>query len=70
MEYIRVKNGRARVVLNGKARIVTSEDGPQEVRKGVVHEFMRADRGAMGPDGDEGDLVVEEWTDPCMLFNF
>lgn len=65
-EYLKVIKGRAKVVLNGVAIVVTEEDGRQEVPRGVVHEFMRADEGKdVGNGGEEGDVVVEEWTDPC-----
>lgn len=64
-EYIQVLRGRIIVVLNGRSKVITAEDGPQVVEKFVVHEWMRADRGSDAKD--EGEVIVEEWTDPGMF---
>lgn len=67
-EYVRCISGRLLVRLNGEDRIVTPDDGPQTVEKGVVHEFMRADVHGHRIENDAGeneDVIVEEWTDPA-----
>lgn len=67
-EYVCCVSGRLLIRLNGVEKVVTPSDGPQVVDKGVVHEFMRADvHGYPLKAGqeDEGDVVVEEWTDPA-----
>ena len=67
-EYVRCISGRLLIRLNGIERVVTPNDGPQVIDKGVVHEFMRADVHGYplkeDQEGDEGDVVAEEWTDP------
>lgn len=67
-EYIRCVTGRLLLRLNGEEKVITPDDGPQVVEKGVVHEFMRADvYGYASEDGTgEGEdvVVVEEWMDP------
>lgn len=60
--------GRAKVVLNGVATIVTPEDGPHVVQKGVAHEFMREDIDAKNGQEDEGDVIGQEWTASCEFF--
>ena len=62
VEIFCVLEGRARLVVDGVARVVTKRDGEVRIEKGRVHEFMRADLGRGG--GDDGDVVVQEWVDP------
>ena len=50
--------------LNGVAKVVTREDGDQIVPKFAVYEFMRADVDAKQGEGDDGDVIIEEWVDP------
>lgn len=65
-EYVRCVSGRLLVRLDGVERVVTPEDGPQTIDEFVVHEFMRADmHGYATGEGEEEDVVVEEWTDPA-----
>ncbi|KPI43027.1 uncharacterized protein AB675_1832 [Cyphellophora attinorum] len=67
-EYVACISGRLLVRLNGVDKVVTPDDGPQVIDKGVVHEFMRADLHGYPKTpgkGDGGDVVAEEWTDPA-----
>lgn len=63
-EYVRCVSGRLLVRLDGVDRVVTPADGPQTIEKFVVHEFMRADAYGYAGEGEEEDVVVEEWTEP------
>ncbi|KAI0110176.1 hypothetical protein F4814DRAFT_461330 [Daldinia grandis] len=56
-EFLRVVAGRARVTLSGRAFCVGPAEGVVMVPRGAVHEWCRA-------GGEEGELVVEEWTEP------
>jgi mannose-6-phosphate isomerase-like protein (cupin superfamily) len=68
-EVMRVKQGRMRLRLNGEMRIVTPKDGEVVIKRGVVHDFWRADVDAGSEGKEEGDVVVEEWMEPGMTFN-
>lgn len=68
-EYVKVVQGRARIMLDGKAKIVMPEDGVQTIHKFVVHEFMRADIDDGPGAGDKDELVIEEWTDPSAFLS-
>ncbi|KAF2682889.1 hypothetical protein K458DRAFT_488144 [Lentithecium fluviatile CBS 122367] len=65
-EIMRVVKGRARIRLGKEWRVYGPEDGEVLIRRGVVHDFMRADASGSvkGEDGVEGDLVIEEWSEP------
>lgn len=63
-EFFRVLKGKVIVKLNGVAKTVGPDDGPQRVDKFVIHEFMRADIDKPDDEKDAGDVVTEEWTDP------
>ncbi|KAJ9606171.1 hypothetical protein H2200_009132 [Cladophialophora chaetospira] len=63
-EHIRVLQGRLKLTLNGVVSIKGPEDGVVTFQKFEVHDFCRADGGAAEGEGDDGDVVVEEWTDP------
>ncbi|KAI1088156.1 hypothetical protein F5B19DRAFT_472438 [Rostrohypoxylon terebratum] len=56
-EFLRVLAGTARVTLGDRTFVVGEGDGTVTVPRGVVHEWRRA-------GGDEGELVVREWTEP------
>ncbi|KAI1622510.1 hypothetical protein EDD37DRAFT_667332 [Exophiala viscosa] len=58
-EHMRVLHGRVKFTINGTAKVIGPEDGVQIIRKYEVHDFCRADGGA-----GEGDVTVEEWTEP------
>jgi quercetin dioxygenase-like cupin family protein len=64
-EYIQCLSGRLLLRLDGVEKVVTADDGPQVVERGVVHEFMRADMHGYAGTGDDEDVVVEEWTNPA-----
>lgn len=57
IERLRVLQGRLKVIINGHTRLVGAEDGFVTFEKYAVHDFWRA-------DGVEGDVVIEEMTDP------
>lgn len=57
-EYLRVVRGVARVRLGEKMVTATAENGPIIVPRGTIHDWGRHS------SHPEGDLVVEEWTDP------
>jgi hypothetical protein len=63
-----VLKGRAKVTINGVSRVVTKDDGECTFRKYDVHDFCRADGGKKGSNRgegeDDGEVIVEEWTDP------
>jgi hypothetical protein len=60
--------GRAKVTINGVSQIVTNNDGECTFRKYDVHDFCRADGGKTRERAavveEDGEVVVEEWTDP------
>ncbi|KAL9051756.1 MAG: hypothetical protein Q9162_005808 [Coniocarpon cinnabarinum] len=58
-EHFKIIQGRAKVRVDGRERIVTPEDDVQIVPKFAIHELFRAEVGT----GD--DVIVEEWTDPA-----
>ncbi|KAK4917341.1 hypothetical protein LTR66_016949, partial [Elasticomyces elasticus] len=65
IEHFKVLEGRVLVRLDGYSKIVTATDPSQQVDKFVIHEFMRADMDATSDQKDDGDVVIEEWTDPA-----
>lgn len=65
-EHIKVIKGNVGLVINGKPSVVTPEDGAQTIPKFAVHEWMRADINARDSMKDADEVIVEEWTDPCM----
>lgn len=64
-----MKQGKIKLVVNGKTSVVTSTDGVQTVERGAAHEWMRADVGMQDAERDDDEVVVEEWTDPGMFFS-
>jgi mannose-6-phosphate isomerase-like protein (cupin superfamily) len=64
-EIMRVVEGRMRIRLDGEIKVITPEDGDVVIKKGVVHEFWRADVDAKPGEGDEGNVVIEERSEPC-----
>jgi mannose-6-phosphate isomerase-like protein (cupin superfamily) len=66
-ELMRVVKGRAKIRLGNDHRVITAEDGEVLIKKGVVHDVMRADVGAKEGEGDEGDLWLEERSEPGNL---
>ncbi|KAF2706981.1 hypothetical protein K504DRAFT_458449 [Pleomassaria siparia CBS 279.74] len=63
-EIMKVVKGRAKVRLGNEYRIVTPEDGEVVIPKFVVHDVMRADFDSEVGEGDEGELWLEERSDP------
>lgn len=63
-EVMRVVKGRAKVKLGNEYRIIGPEDGEVLIKKGVVHDVMRADVGAKEGEGDDGELWLEERSEP------
>ena len=63
-EHIQVLKGKAKVTINGKSRIVGTNDGILTFEKYDIHDFCPAR--AAGEEGD-GEVLVEEWTDPGRL---
>ena len=63
-EVMRVVKGRAKVRLGNEYRIIGPEDGEVFIKKGVVHDVMRADVDAKEGEGDEGELWLEERSEP------
>ena len=61
---MRVVKGRAKVRLGNEYRTIGPEDGEVLIKKGVVHDVMRADVGAKEGEGDEGELWLEERSEP------
>jgi mannose-6-phosphate isomerase-like protein (cupin superfamily) len=66
-EVMRVVKGRAKIRLGSTWKVYGPEDGKILIKRGVVHDLMRADVDAKPEDRDEGDLVMEEWSEPCKL---
>ena len=64
-EHFRVLQGRVRILIDGTATEITPTEGEQTIPRYTVHDFMRADAGYPGEEQDEGDVIVEEWCDPC-----
>ncbi|KAF2634398.1 hypothetical protein P280DRAFT_413853 [Massarina eburnea CBS 473.64] len=61
-EYLSVVKGRLRILLGKTWRVYTPEDGEVHVKRGVVHDLMRAD--IVDEEKDEEDVVVQERSDP------
>lgn len=68
-EYMRVVQGRLRLRLGNSWKVYTPEDGVILIAKGVIHDLCRADKDAKPGEGDEGDMIIEEWSDPGTLFH-
>lgn len=65
VEHVRVLRGRVKVTINGVEGVKGPEDGVATFQLFDVHDFARADGGTeTDGEGDEGDVIVEEWTDP------
>lgn len=58
-EYIQILQGRARVRVGNDTAIFTPEDPPITIPRFVMHEYGRADLGAI--DSTDPDLRVKEW---------
>jgi mannose-6-phosphate isomerase-like protein (cupin superfamily) len=63
-EVLRVLKGRAKVQLGNEYRTIGPEDGEMLIKRGVVHDVMRADVGAKEGERDEGELWLAERSEP------
>lgn len=63
-EYVRVLQGRVKIVLNGAISIMTPKDGVRAIPRFAVHEWMRGDIDAPDDRKDREEVVVEEFTSP------
>ncbi|KAL1610055.1 hypothetical protein SLS60_001720 [Paraconiothyrium brasiliense] len=63
-EYMRVIQGRLKLRLGDKWEVYTPEDGEILIARGVVHDLCRADKDARPGEEDEGDMIIEERSDP------
>lgn len=66
-EYMRVIQGRARIRLGNTWKVYTPEDGEIKIARMVIHDICRADKDAKPGEEDDEDMIIEEWSDPCML---
>jgi mannose-6-phosphate isomerase-like protein (cupin superfamily) len=64
-EYMRIIKGRAKIRLGNTWKVYTPEDGEIKIARMVVHDICRADKDAKPGEEDEGDMIIEEWSDPC-----
>jgi hypothetical protein len=73
---LRVAQGAACLEMDGVVKVITARDGLQVVRRGVRHQYWRADRDAGGEGGGKRlrgvekeelgkDLIIVESTDPA-----
>ncbi|KAF9728822.1 hypothetical protein PMIN02_001359 [Paraphaeosphaeria minitans] len=63
-EYMRIVQGRAKIRLGSTWKVFTPEDGEIKIPRMVVHDICRADRDAKPGEGDDEDMIIEEWSDP------
>ena len=68
-EYMRIIQGRASIRLGNTWKVYTPEDGEIKIPRMVVHDICRADRDAKPGEEDDEEMIIEEWSDPCMLSN-
>jgi mannose-6-phosphate isomerase-like protein (cupin superfamily) len=61
-EYLQILQGRAKVRLGNETAVFTSDDGPITVPRFLIHEYGRADGGAI--ESTDPDLRVKEWVSP------
>ena len=69
VEHFRVIQGRVLLKVEGQGRIITPENGVQTIQEREVHEFLRADWDQPEEGKEEGEVVVEEWTDPGTAYS-
>ncbi|KAJ4350088.1 uncharacterized protein N0V89_008709 [Didymosphaeria variabile] len=63
-EYMRVIQGRLKLRLGKTWKVYTPEDGEILIAKDVIHDLCRADKDAKPGEDDEGDMIIEERSDP------
>jgi mannose-6-phosphate isomerase-like protein (cupin superfamily) len=69
-EVMRVVKGRAKIRLGSVTKVYGPEDGEILIKRGVVHDLWRADVDANEGEKDEGDLVMEERSEPGTFPHF
>ena len=57
-EFLKIIQGSALVTVGSRTQSMTASTGLITIERGVLHEWRR------DPNGN-GDLIVEEWTDPA-----